>query len=74
MSARRIFVSAEMCLTDDVAYPPFVFRCRFDMKGNVMTDMTLPRPAEVPPLDFDTLAAKLKEEEVTIPQSMAVAY
>ena len=42
----------------------FLFRFRFDMKGNIMTDMTLPRPAEVPALDFDTLAAKLKEEEV----------
>ena len=35
------------------------------MKGNLMTDMTLPRPKDVPPLDFETLAAKLKEEEVT---------
>ena len=35
------------------------------MKGNIMTDMTLPRPKDVPPLDFETLAAKLKEEEVT---------
>ena len=52
----------------------FLFRFRFDMKGNIMTDMTLPRPAEVPALDFDTLAAKLKEEAVMTPQSMAVAY
>ena len=35
------------------------------MKGNIMTDMTLPRPKEVPALDFEKLAAKLKEEEVT---------
>merc|ERR1711988_1217655 len=35
----------------------------FDMKADLMTDMTLPRPKDVPPLDFDVLAAKLKEEE-----------
>jgi hypothetical protein len=34
------------------------------MKGEIMVDMTLPRPDGVPALDFDTLAAKLKEEEV----------
>ena len=32
---------------------------RFDMKGDIMTDMTLPRPKDVPPLDFETLAAKV---------------
>ena len=53
-----------MELTNAVSAWPSVRRFRFDMKGNIMTDMTLPRPKEVPPLDFDILAAKLKEEEV----------
>ena len=35
----------------------------YDMKGEIMTPMILPRPSGVPSLDFETLAAKLKEEE-----------
>ena len=35
----------------------------YDMNGDEMTPMIHPRPAFVPSLDFETLAAKLKEEE-----------
>lgn len=42
------------------------------MKGDIMTDMTLPRPKDVPPLDFETLAAKVKEEEVRSTQPECV--
>jgi len=62
-SAAAIEAAHETSSSDEELDPDADPPPGFDMKGNIMTDMTLPRPKEVPALDFDTLAAKLKEEE-----------
>jgi len=62
-SAAAIEAAHETSSSDEELDPDADPPLAFDMKGEIMADMTLPRPDGVPALDFDTLAAKLKEEE-----------
>jgi len=62
-SAAAIEAAHETSSSDEELDPDADPLPGFDMKGDIMTDMTLPRPKDVPPLDFETLAAKVKEEE-----------